>query len=110
MLVFLARLCFGPLSPKLVFTFFFIPKAAISRYALFTMNEMIILRYMFVFIWKRIAPLDENFFAFFIISSNVLMSILQSVYGNLGYNVEQGIQILLTGTRDFNEDQVPVFR
>ena len=103
------RTLYGPISLTSAKIFFFVPKVWTGFCALFTLNEMIILRFMSIFVWKTIPPINENFFLAFLTMTNETLALLMAIFGVMGYNVEQDTNYILTGQR-IAKNETPVFR
>ena len=108
--VFIFRIAYGPIPELVAKLTYFMPKACVGFAALFTLNEMILLRYTSVFVWKKVPPLNENIFSLIFFVGNLLLAVILTVYGNMGHNIEQGLNLLMCGVYDENHDRTPVFR
>lgn len=70
--------------------FHFIPLSNIGFAAAFIVNEMTIIRYLSVFRWKTVVPkINDNFFAIFFGLCNFVISLVLSIYANMGHNIAQ---------------------
>ena len=107
--VFLLRILSWPLPQSFVKVSFFMPKAFAGFVGMMILNEMIVIRYFSVFVWKRVPPINENIFALAIVIINVCVSGVLTLYANMGFNIEQKLNLLLCGIQDQNLEKKPVF-
>ena len=107
--VLLHRCIFGPISVSSAIAFFFVPKVWTGFCALFLLNEMIIVRFLSIFVWKRLPPINETFFLVFLVITNEVLAFVLSIWGVMGYNVEQDTNFILTGLRE-EQGNTPIFR
>ena len=99
----------GPIPSLAATILFFIPKVWTGFCALFLLNERIILRFLSIFIWKTVPPIDEKFFLVALTVVNELLAMLLSIWGVMGFNVEQDTLYILSGER-VDQNETPIFR
>lgn len=105
------RVLTSPLPSYVVNILFFIPKVSVGFNSLLILNEMLLLRFLSVFYWKRIPPINDNLLFVTLNMANGLISVLLACLVNMGYNIEHEMSFALTGVKtDHNPDDLPIFR
>jgi hypothetical protein len=109
--VFTLRLIFGPImSPFVAKMCFFIPKVSIGFASLLLLNEMIVIRFISVFVWKRIPPVNDYFLFAALNVTNGVLAVYFGLSVNMGTNIENDMKLLLTGLTDSNDENIPTIR
>ena len=90
------RLWTGP-HPGLVCDLVIMSKDAISMAGIQIGVAMILIKFMFIVIWKTMRPLDDNFLKTWIVTNSILISILFSFAKTFGPGKPVMNKILCTG-------------
>ncbi len=106
----MVRLVFGPLSPNHVLATFLFSNSFFAISALLALNEMAILRFLSIFVWKRLPPLDEDLFSSFFLTINYLISSCLAAWENLGDSEHHETYYILTGKVLMADSNEPMFR
>lgn len=96
------RLLFGPIQLPYVTFAFFALKSGFVISGLFTLNEMVIIRYLTVFVWKKVIPITDGFFFRFLFLLNLLIGLCFGIWGNMGHNVERQFLYIMSKTQPPN--------
>ncbi len=91
------RLAYGPLSFDLALLTFSLPSMVFSTVPLLILNEIIIVRFLSAFWWKRLPPLDEKFFGLFFSCLNIGITLFFTVIGYTGGYPSSNLTFLITG-------------
>ena len=76
------RMIFGLISVDAMFWIDFFGYIFCTNFVLF-MNEMTILRYLHIVVWKRVRGLDDGFWAFFLSAATIGWSCWQCVFEHI---------------------------
>ncbi len=91
------RLAFGPLPVHLAISTFFFPNVLFSTTLLLALNEIIVIRFLSVFWWKRVSPLDDNFFGLFFTVLNYSIALVFTIMGHIDGGPKQYVLFLMSG-------------
>ncbi len=91
------RLAFGPLPVHLAISTFFFPNVLFSTTLLLALNEIIVIRFLSVFWWKRVSPLDDNFFGLFFAVLNYSIALVFTIMGHIDGGPKQYVLFLMSG-------------
>ena len=95
--VFLTRLFYGPLSMSAAFTTFFLPNGIAYTVVFLILNEIILLRFLSVFWWKQLPPINDDFFGVYFHCINYGLAILFLLMGQMGGNPNDHLFFLVSG-------------
>ena len=104
------RLLIGPLPEIMVQSMFLFANALLATSAILTLDIMAILRLMSLFVWKRVPPLDDDFFSRFLFLSIYCVSILLAFLGRFGRTENNEMYYILTGKELISNANEPIFR
>ncbi len=93
----LCRLIFGPLSMTQFIVAFSTPLFVSSLVIQLILNEIIILRFLTIVIWKQLPPINDDFFALFFFCLNYGLAFLFLSLGLLGGPPITNVTFLMTG-------------
>ena len=106
---FLLRIILGPIPSWLAKILFFYPKVFCGFATMLYLNEMIIIRYLSIFVWKRVPPINDSIFYLIFNLTNAILALVFVLFSNMGYNIEQSLFLLLCGFKE-ERGETPVFR
>ncbi len=109
-LTLLIRLIAGPLPEILVQVTFFFSNAFSGTSSLLAITVMTILRFLSIFIWKRVPPLDDDFFSHYLISLNYVVSFMLAFFGRFGRIETNEMYHILTDRYLIANSNEPTFR
>ncbi len=99
MLAFYYRLAIsGPLSMTAAKIMFLVPNVTTSFVILLILDEIILIRWLSVFIWKQLPPLNDDFFGLFFKCLNFGLSLMFVIMGLTGGTSQNNLLFLLTGS------------
>ena len=104
------RLLFGPLTVQMAMWSFIAVTIASSMVILFILDEIILIRWLSVFVWKQLPPINDDFFGMFLTRLNfglALMFILLGVFCDMPYD---NIVYLMTGAFHYKESKLTIRR
>ena len=104
------RLALGPL-PKTVFSLTFVlTNITSSIVLLLILNEIILVRWLSMFVWKRSPPINDDFFGTFIMLLNYTIAFVFGPMGLIGGTNYNNMTFLLTGDYFFRDPKLSVVR
>ncbi len=106
LLVLLTRLAFGPLPFKVTVIMFVGPSVLGSLVLMALLNEIISLRCLTLFLWRKLPPINDDFFSMFIGFLNYGLCFMFVNLGNLG-GYPNGKLVRLLSANHFQKD--PLF-
>ncbi len=104
------RLIFGPLPEVIVHVMFIFANAWHGTASLLAITAMTIIRFLSLFVWKRVPPLNDNFFSQYFISLNYLVSFVLAFGGRFGKIESSEMFYILAGKHLITNSQEPKFR
>ncbi len=107
---FIIRLIVGTVPIVMAELTFFIAKSALATACLFTLIQMVFIRCMSIFVWKRLPPMNDNFFGRFFLVLNLGLSFLSAVIARMGSSDDKEMYFILTGHPFLSNSTDPVFR
>ena len=108
LLALLYRLCFGPISHTMALLTFIVPTFSISIVVLLILNEIILLRWISVFVWKQLPPINDDFFAMFFNCLNIGITTLFVLMGLLGGHRYSNLSFLMSGSYYLREPKLSI--
>ncbi len=64
---------------------------------MFALDEMAILRFSSLFLWRGCPPLNEDFFSFFFYTANYVVAIFYAIWEKMGKRQSFEMYFILTG-------------
>ncbi len=88
---------FGPLPTLMVQVTYMFTNRYFATVGILALNEIAILRFLSLTIWKRIPPVDEDFFSHFFLILNFLIGFCFACWGFIGRYADHEMYWILTG-------------
>ncbi len=107
---FTIRLAFGPVPTFVAHAFYYVSNQAMTISVLFSLNEMAMLKLLSIFAWKRLPPINEEFFGLFLMMMNHSIALLFALYGRMGGSNDIEMYFILTGLPLLTISGEPIFR
>ncbi len=104
------RLILGPLSMDLTLTLFMHTSVIGSLAIIFTLDEMMVLRFLSVFLWKQSPPINDDFFGVFFQCLNYGLGFVLSFFSHIGGPPHGNMTFILTGFYHVKEPAVSAVR
>ncbi len=101
----IVSLCYGPLPTTLVNVTYFFSKLFLATSSMIAANVMAILRILMMTVWKRVPPINEDFFARFFLLFDYTLGFCRAYWGILGHSSEDEMYFILTGLPLRNSDK-----
>ena len=92
----------GPISARFLFLAFHSPRRFFMFFVGFSVNQLMLLKWLSIVVWKRVPPMNDAFFARFLFVLNFLLSLGLTVIQSSGYVPEMGVSYLLSGESPIN--------
>ncbi len=107
---FMFRLTTGPLSTFMASSTYYVSNQTVAISAMLSLNEMAILKFLSIFTWKRLPPINEDFFGHFLRIMNHLVGFLFALFGRMGGSNDNEMYFILTGLPLLSNSNDPIFR
>ncbi len=107
---FMFRLAFGPISTFWVEATYFISNAHVGITSVFAFSEIAILKFLSIFIWKRLPPINEEFLGLFFRIANHSVGLMFALFGRKGSSKNHELYYILTGLPLMSDQNEPMFR
>ncbi len=104
------RLAGGPFKYAILQNLLFTMNPATGIMAMLAFDEVLIIRFCSITVWKRLPPVDDNFFGLFLGLLNSGLGLAFAIWGRLGYRGEKTMFFFLTGRMDMSTKATPFFR
>ncbi len=96
-IVFLFRVALGPLPIPVAVATFFVPNFIAGTVVILMLNEIILIRFLSVFWWKQLPPLNDGFFGIFFHWMNYGLATYWAALGQMGGNPNDSMFFIMTG-------------
>ncbi len=107
---FMYRMTFGPISTLMTSATYYLTNQATTIATMFCLNEMAILKFLSIFAWKRLPPINEEFFGLFLMMLNQSVGFLFALYGRMGGSNDTEMFYILSGLPLLTNSSDPIFR
>ncbi len=104
------RIVFGPLSKPVYSSTFVLANITSSIVLLLILNEIILVRWLSMFVWKRSPPINDDFFGTFIMLLNYTIAFVFVSIGLIGGTTYNNMTFLLTGDYFFRDPKLSFIR
>lgn len=109
-LVLMIRPVTGLINHQTSFFVFHFPRRFFMFFMGFSVNQLMLLKWLSIVVWKRVPPMNDAFFARFLFVLNFMLSLCLTVIQSSGSDPEMGISYLLSGESPIYFNDEPRFR